>query len=83
MLPIRLSEESVDELFQRASKPGYQLTVNLNDCTVTDAAGLSLPFEVEEARRFKLLRGLDDIALTLEHEAKISAYEAARGMQPV
>jgi 3-isopropylmalate/(R)-2-methylmalate dehydratase small subunit len=83
VLPIRLSEEAVDDLFQRAKQPGYQLTVDLNTCTVADAAGLSLPFEVEEARRFKLLRGLDDIALTLEHEAKISAYEAARGMQPV
>jgi 3-isopropylmalate/(R)-2-methylmalate dehydratase small subunit len=83
VLPIRLSEEAVDDLFQRAKQPGYQLTVDLNTCTVTDGAGLSLPFEVEEARRFKLLRGLDDIALTLEHEAKISAYEAARGMQPV
>jgi 3-isopropylmalate/(R)-2-methylmalate dehydratase small subunit len=83
VLPIRLSEEAVDELFQRASQPGYQLTVDLNTCTITDGAGLSLPFEVEEARRFKLLRGLDDIALTLEHADKIAAYEAARGMQPV
>jgi 3-isopropylmalate/(R)-2-methylmalate dehydratase small subunit len=83
VLPIRLSEEAVDDLFQRASQAGYQLTVDLNTCTITDGAGLSLPFEVEEARRFKLLRGLDDIALTLEHEAKIAAYEAARGMQPV
>jgi 3-isopropylmalate/(R)-2-methylmalate dehydratase small subunit len=83
VLPIRLSEEAVDDLFQRASQPGYQLTVDLNTCTITDGAGLSLSFEVEEARRFKLLRGLDDIALTLEHEAKIAAYEAARGMQPV
>jgi 3-isopropylmalate/(R)-2-methylmalate dehydratase small subunit len=83
VLPIRLSEEAVDDLFQRASQPGYRLTVDLNSCTITDGTGLSLPFEVEEARRFKLLRGLDDIALTLEHEAKIAAYEAARGMQPV
>jgi 3-isopropylmalate/(R)-2-methylmalate dehydratase small subunit len=83
VLPIRLSEEAVDDLFQRASQLGYQLTVDLNTCTITDGAGLSLPFEVEESRRFKLLRGLDDIALTLEHEAKIAAYEAARGMQPV
>jgi 3-isopropylmalate/(R)-2-methylmalate dehydratase small subunit len=83
VLPIRLSEEAVDDLFQRASQPGYQVTIDLNNCTITDGAGLSPSFEVEEARRFKLLRGLDDIALTLEHEAKIAAYEAARGMQPV
>jgi 3-isopropylmalate/(R)-2-methylmalate dehydratase small subunit len=39
-----------------------------------------LPFQVDDFRRHNLLNGLDDIALTLQHEAKISAYEAARGI---
>lgn len=80
VLPIRLSEEQVESLFQRASKPGYRLTVDLNACRISDPQGLSLPFQVEEARRHNLLNGLDDIALTLQHEAKIAAFERSRGM---
>jgi len=40
VLPIRLSEEQVEDLFARASKPGYKLTIDLNTCKVTDAHGL-------------------------------------------
>ena len=80
VLPIRLSEEQVEDLFQRAAKPGYKLTVDLNACRVTDQRGLSLAFQVEEARRHNLLHGLDDIGLTLQHEAKITAFERGRGM---
>jgi 3-isopropylmalate/(R)-2-methylmalate dehydratase small subunit len=82
VLPIRLSEEQVDDLFQRASRPNYQLTVDLNTCRLSDASGLDLPFAVEEFRRHCLLNGLDDIALTLQKADKIAAYEQSRGMQP-
>ena len=78
MLPIKLSEEQVDELFQRAAKhQPYELTADLNACTLSDKHGFSTKFEVEPFRRHCLLNGLDDIALTLEHESKISAYEKA------
>ena len=78
MLPIQLSEEQVDELFQRAAQhEGYQLTADLESCTLSDAHGFSTTFDVQPFRRHCLLNGLDDIGLTLEHEAKISAYEAA------
>jgi 3-isopropylmalate/(R)-2-methylmalate dehydratase small subunit len=80
MLPLRLSEEQVDDLFRRAQKPGYRLTVDLETCKITDDAGLSIPFEVESFRRHCLLNGLDDIGLTLEHEDKISVYEAAHAV---
>jgi len=83
MLPIRLDEAQVDDLFRRASQPGYQLTVDLESCALTDAAGLRLTFEVEPFRRHCLLHGLDDIGLTLANEDKITAYEAAHGMSPV
>ena len=83
VLPIRLSEEQVEGLFRRAASGGYQLTVDLNACKVSDSQGLSLPFTVDESRRHCLLNGLDDIALTLQHEAKISAFEKGRGMQPL
>ena len=83
VLPIRLSEEQVEDLFARAAKPGYKLTIDLNTCKITDAAGLSLSFDIDPSRRHCLLNGLDDIALTLQVAGKISAYEKARGMQPV
>jgi 3-isopropylmalate/(R)-2-methylmalate dehydratase small subunit len=77
MLPIRLSEEQVDELFKRtATHKPYELTADLNCQTLSDNFGLTMKFEVEPFRRHCLLNGLDDIGLTLEHEDKIAAYEA-------
>ena len=79
MLPIPLSEEQVEELFQRtAQHEGYQLTADLEACTLTDEYGFKAGFEVQPFRRHCLLNGLDDIALTLQHEEKITAFEAAR-----
>ncbi|MDO5113654.1 MAG: 3-isopropylmalate dehydratase small subunit [Planctomycetia bacterium] len=77
MLPIVLSEEQVDELFQRTARwEGYQLTVDLENQRLTDAYGLDWPFEVDAFRKHCLLEALDDIALTLQHEDKISAWES-------
>ena len=79
MLPIKLSEEQVEELFQRTkANEGYQLTIDLHAQTISDSQGLSIPFEVDPFRKECLLNGLDDIGLTLQHEDKISAYEANR-----
>ena len=83
VLPIRLTDEQVDELFRRASGGGYHLTVDLLNCTVSDSQGLTYKFQVDESRRQSLLSGLDDIGLTLQLADKITAYERARGMQPV
>ncbi len=81
MLPIRLSEEQVDDLFARAAKhPGYRLSVDLESQTIKDDFGLTLSFEVDPFRRHCLLNGLDDIGLTLAHVDKIAAYEAAHGI---
>lgn len=82
MLPVRLDEAAVEELFRRARPGGYKLTVDLETCRVTDAAGLDLPFELDAFRRHNLLEGLDDIGLTLQQVDRITAFEAARGMQP-
>ncbi|MFO0788997.1 MAG: 3-isopropylmalate dehydratase small subunit [Pirellulales bacterium] len=81
MLPIVLSEEQVEDLFQRAAKYApYELTADLETQTLSDNHGLALKFDVESFRRHCLLNGLDDIGLTLEHEAKISAYERAHAI---
>lgn len=77
ILPIKLSEEQVEELFQRTNaKEGYKLTVDLEQNKLYDNDGLEISFELDEHRRQFLLQGLDDIGLTLKHEDKISAYEA-------
>ena len=81
VLPVTLPEETIDDLFGRAAQhPGYQVTVDLTAQQLTDALGLAVPFDVEPARRERLLNGLDDIAMTLAHAEKISAYEAAHGI---
>ncbi|MCS7459312.1 3-isopropylmalate dehydratase small subunit [Paenibacillus doosanensis] len=78
ILPIKLSEEQVEELFQRTAKTeGYQLTVDLESKKITDDQGLSIDFDLDEHRRQFLLQGLDDIGLTLQHADKIAAYEEA------
>jgi len=78
LLPVVLPEEAVAELMSRAAQPGYQLTVDLEACTVSDNAGLKLSFAVDPFRRHRLLHGLDEIGLTLQQEAAITAYEARR-----
>ncbi len=76
ILPVQLSDVQVDDLFKRAEKQeGYRLTVDLENQLVTDDAGLRIPFDIDAFRKKCLLKGLDDIGLTLEHEPDISAYE--------
>jgi 3-isopropylmalate/(R)-2-methylmalate dehydratase small subunit len=79
VLPITISEADIDELFQRAAENSpYQLTVDLEKQQITDTSGFQRSFEIDESRRHNLLNGLDDIAQTLQHEEKISDFEAAR-----
>jgi len=85
MLPVRLSEADVDELFRRAKAAAasgrpYRMQVDLHDCVVGDDAGFSASFEVDPFRRQCLLEGLDDIALSLRHTDAIAAWEAAHGL---
>jgi 3-isopropylmalate/(R)-2-methylmalate dehydratase small subunit len=79
ILPIKLSEEQVDDLFNRTNaQEGYTLKIDLENKVISDNAGLSIPFELDEHRRQFLLQGMDDIGLTLKHQDAISAYEAKR-----
>lgn len=78
VLPVQLSEEQVEKLFERhAATEKYSLTVDLESCTVSDGNGFDATFQIESFRRHCMLNGLDDISLTLEHESKISAFEAS------
>jgi 3-isopropylmalate/(R)-2-methylmalate dehydratase small subunit len=77
VLPIPLDKEIVNDLFVRAAENApYELSIDLQQQTIRDELGLDVRFEIEASRRHNLLNGLDDIALTLKHEDKITAYEA-------
>lgn len=79
LLPIILSEDEVDQLFQMVkAAPGIALTVDLDRQTVIAPLGTEYHFEVDSFRKHCLVEGLDDIGLTLENSADISAYEVKR-----
>ena len=79
LLPICLPEHEVARLFDEvAAFVGYTLTVDLERQVVRKPDGVELAFEVEPFRKFCLLGGYDDIALTLRHADEIRAFEADR-----
>lgn len=82
VLPLRISEDDVRVIMDKATeKPGLNLTVDLEGQRVWDQdEEISIPFEIDQARRHNLLNGLDDIGLTLQFEEQISAYESERGL---
>jgi 3-isopropylmalate/(R)-2-methylmalate dehydratase small subunit len=76
ILPVTLHDAEIDEIFGRTeSDVGYELTVDLEDQSVSDECGLRLSFAVDPFRRECLLNGWDDIGLTMRHEDQIAAYE--------
>lgn len=80
LLPIRLDETTVAAIVANAQNiDGYSLTVDLVNKTVSDPRGLSVSFDLDDFRRHCLLNGLDDIALTLQHEVAITAFEGRTG----
>jgi len=83
LLPIMLSEQQVDRLFNETyAFNGFQLTIDLDKQVVRTTDGAhEYPFEVAAFRRYCLLNGFDDIGLTLRHADKIRQYEAERLMR--
>jgi 3-isopropylmalate/(R)-2-methylmalate dehydratase small subunit len=76
-LTVQLTESEVAELMRRSTEmKNYQLTIDLEQCEVRDDQGFRATFPIDEFVRHCLLDGLDDIGLTLQHEAEISAYES-------
>jgi len=82
LLPIALSEAQVNQLFDEAAAfPGYALTIDLERQVIVKPGGEELPFEVQAFRKYCLLNGFDDIALTLRQADKIKAFESRRLVQ--
>lgn len=78
LLTGRISEDEVERLWAIAdSTSGAEATVDLEQRSVS-AAGESFGFEIDDYTRWRLLEGLDDIALTLQHEEAITAFERQR-----
>ena len=81
LLLVPLSEKQIDELFklETTSRP-LQLTVDLENNTISDGKQLTFSFEIESFYKHCLMNGLDDIGITLQSEAKITEYERSRGL---
>jgi 3-isopropylmalate/(R)-2-methylmalate dehydratase small subunit len=77
LLPIVLAAEQVDALFKELVT-GYQLTIDLAAQQIRTPTGRIINFDIDETRKFRLLNGLDDIALTLQQADKIKNYEIER-----
>ncbi|MBI1389546.1 MAG: 3-isopropylmalate dehydratase small subunit [bacterium] len=81
MLPIVLPREVIEQLFvETRATEGYSLTIDLPEQKIIKPDGSTIPFEVNDFKKYRLLNGLDQIGLTLQHEEKISAYETKRGI---
>jgi 3-isopropylmalate/(R)-2-methylmalate dehydratase small subunit len=79
ILPVVLPAATVDRLFREChAQPGYRLRVDLGNQTVTKPDGEVISFDVDGFRKDCLLRGLDDIDITLKESDLIRAYEERR-----
>jgi 3-isopropylmalate/(R)-2-methylmalate dehydratase small subunit len=79
LLPVVLDAAVVDQFFREADPaPGYRLTVDLEQQSVTTPKGESFSFAIDPFRKHCLVNGLDEIGLTLEHADEIRAFENRR-----
>lgn len=78
LLAAQVDEDVVEQLWAYLeADPGASITVDLESRTVR-AGDLEAPFHIDDYTRWRLLEGLDDVAITLSHDDDISAYEARR-----
>lgn len=77
ILPVTVSKKDLDALMADASDREHpELTVDLEKQEITRPNGPKVKFKVDEFRRECLLKGLDDIGLTMQKGAKIDVFEA-------
>ena len=76
LLPVVLAPEDVIGLRRQLhERPGVEMTVGLDEQTVYGPDGREYRFEIDTARKLRLVKGLDDAALALEHASQIEAFE--------
>jgi len=79
ILPITLPETTISRLFEEVLETeGYQLNIDLAAQTITLPNGSTIDFDIDKARKHRLLNGLDDIGLTLQYADDIKAFETNR-----
>lgn len=79
ILPVTLAEDEIDLLFRKVTAtPGFSLSVDLVTQTVSASPEQIFDFELDAGLKRRLLDGLDDIGITLEHADEIRAYEEQR-----
>ncbi|RLY94709.1 3-isopropylmalate dehydratase small subunit [Kocuria tytonicola] len=83
LLAAQVEQSDVELLWKlMAEQPGVELTVDLESRTVSCGA-VTVPFQIDDYTRWRLMEGLDDIGLTLQHEEDVEAYEQRRpGFKP-
>jgi 3-isopropylmalate/(R)-2-methylmalate dehydratase small subunit len=78
LLTGTISEQDVEKIWSVIdANPGIEISVDLNSRTAT-IGETTVPFEIDDYTRWRLLEGLDDIGLTLRDEARITDFEARR-----
>jgi len=78
LLAAQVAQEDIELIWKiLETKPGTEVTVDLGTRTVT-CDDVVVPFQVDDYTRWRLMEGLDDIGLTLQHEDEITAFEATR-----
>jgi len=78
LLAAQVTQDVIEQLWKLIeADPTTQIVVDLEERTV-QADALTAPFQIDDYTRWRLLQGLDDIGITLSHEEKVAAYEAAR-----
>lgn len=76
ILPVTLPKEQVDQLMRHAAKgANARLTIDLEKQMITSPDGENMNFDIDPFKKRCLLEGLDDVALTLEKETEITAFE--------
>ena len=78
LVAARVEQENVELLWKvMDERPGIELTVDLVTRTIT-AGDVTVPFDIDDYTRWRLLEGLDDVGITLSHADDIAAYETTR-----
>jgi 3-isopropylmalate/(R)-2-methylmalate dehydratase small subunit len=77
MVPIKLDQEKVEYLLDAATKQPYELTVNVEEATISDDKGFKASFPLSDYWKKMIVNGWDEIEITLQLDEQIAKYEEA------